>query len=94
MVMAALPSTDEVEVISVHNIVRICQLVSTIVALYDHLITFEQEVQLVWNKPWSIAKVLFLWIRYFGSLFLLIEALVFFIKPPSIQFCKGQCVGF
>ncbi|KAF9468869.1 hypothetical protein BDZ94DRAFT_548070 [Collybia nuda] len=81
-------SVDGVDVAYVAGMVRICQLVPTIVTLYDHLITFDQEVELVWNKPWTIAKVLFFWNRYFGTFFLLAEAVVFSIKPSSDQVCR------
>jgi len=69
------------------DLIKICQLVPTVVVLYDHLITIDQDVNLVWTKPWTLAKVLFLWNRHFGSLFLLTEALVFYVQPISDQFC-------
>ncbi|KDQ16568.1 hypothetical protein BOTBODRAFT_186563 [Botryobasidium botryosum FD-172 SS1] len=35
-----------------------------IVLLYDHALTFDAEVRLVWRAPWNLAKYLFLTIRY------------------------------
>ncbi|KII95593.1 hypothetical protein PLICRDRAFT_222027 [Plicaturopsis crispa FD-325 SS-3] len=36
---------------------RICQLAPASVALYDHAITIDQEVELIWSKKWSISKL-------------------------------------
>jgi len=71
------------------DLMKICQLVPTIVVLYDHLITIDQDVNLVWAKPWTTAKVLYLWNRHFGSLFLLTEALIIYVQPISDQFCHN-----
>jgi hypothetical protein len=37
---------------------------STTVQLYDFILTFPQEVSLIWPAPWSLMKVLFLLTRY------------------------------
>ncbi|KAF8076108.1 hypothetical protein FPV67DRAFT_1776695 [Lyophyllum atratum] len=95
----------------VAQVIRICQLIPTVVALYDHLITLDREaswcldyyteytlltvisslhyfqIDLVWSKPWTIAKVLFLWNRYFSNLFLLGSTILFFAKPSSDELC-------
>lgn len=31
---------------------------------YDYLLTFEQEVSLIWPSPWNVVKILFLTTRY------------------------------
>ncbi|KAK0463038.1 uncharacterized protein EV420DRAFT_1151393 [Desarmillaria tabescens] len=36
-----------------------------VVLLYDHILTFPAEVELIWTARWSVPKVLFLLIRYF-----------------------------
>ncbi|GLB33529.1 hypothetical protein LshimejAT787_0104130 [Lyophyllum shimeji] len=71
----------------VARVIRTCQLIPTIVALYDHLITLDREVALIWNKRWTFAKVLFLWNRYFSNLFLLTSAILFLVKPSSNELC-------
>jgi len=38
---------------------------SIVVLLYDLTLTFEREVRLVWKAPWNLAKGLFLFLRYF-----------------------------
>ncbi|KDQ16565.1 hypothetical protein BOTBODRAFT_252598 [Botryobasidium botryosum FD-172 SS1] len=40
---------------------------------YDHAITFGEEVRLVWNAPWNLAKFLYLFLRYFTEIALLID---------------------
>ncbi|TFK74415.1 hypothetical protein BDN72DRAFT_833322 [Pluteus cervinus] len=70
------------QALSVANSIRICQIISSVIVLYDHLITLDQEIDLVWVRPWSPAKFLFLWNRYLGTIFLLLES-VSFIKPTS-----------
>ncbi|KDQ51009.1 hypothetical protein JAAARDRAFT_211320 [Jaapia argillacea MUCL 33604] len=41
------------------RLMRVCQLAATFVALYDHALTIDQEVELIWKKRWSLAKILF-----------------------------------
>jgi hypothetical protein len=41
-----------------------------VVLLYDHLLTLDDEVKYVWSAPGTIAKVLFLTLRYMVPLFL------------------------
>ncbi|KAI5832038.1 hypothetical protein K523DRAFT_350195 [Schizophyllum commune Tattone D] len=38
---------------------------STIIVL-DHLITLDDEIQLIWKSSWSLGKILFMFNRYFG----------------------------
>ncbi|KAG7447185.1 uncharacterized protein BT62DRAFT_66471 [Guyanagaster necrorhizus] len=35
-----------------------------VLLLYDHLLTFSAEIELIWAAHWSVPKVLFLLIRY------------------------------
>ncbi|KLO12767.1 hypothetical protein SCHPADRAFT_400011 [Schizopora paradoxa] len=44
---------------------RYSELSSSAIIVYDHLITFDQEVEHVWNAPWTIGKTLFLINRYY-----------------------------
>ncbi|KAJ7775545.1 hypothetical protein B0H16DRAFT_1879909 [Mycena metata] len=36
------------------------------VLLYDHILCFSQEVELMWKSRWGIAKIIYLWNRYFS----------------------------
>ncbi|KAJ3572644.1 hypothetical protein NP233_g2950 [Leucocoprinus birnbaumii] len=80
-----------VEAVHVAYAVRICQLIPTVVTLYDHLLTFDQEIELVWKKPRTLAKVLFLWNRYFGTIFLLTNAIMFSV-PPTHDHAWGTAI--
>lgn len=57
-------------------------MASFTIVVYDHIITFSQEVAFFWSGPWSVSRVLYLSIRYLA---LLQMTLVFYgnIMPPS-----------
>ncbi|KAF8694521.1 hypothetical protein AX14_002041 [Amanita brunnescens Koide BX004] len=40
--------------------------------LYDYFLTLDDEIELFWARPWTIATYLFLWTRYCGMIFLII----------------------
>ncbi|KAH7907741.1 hypothetical protein BJ138DRAFT_445012 [Hygrophoropsis aurantiaca] len=42
--------------------------------VYDQVLTFSQEVNLIWNRQWSFITALYLIARYFGSLFVIANA--------------------
>ncbi|TFK51893.1 hypothetical protein OE88DRAFT_1484003 [Heliocybe sulcata] len=68
---------EMLELVKDIRLIRLSQLTATLVALYDHLITLDQEVDLIWSKRWSLSKVLFVVNRYLGGAVLLTEAVVF-----------------
>ncbi|KAF9560656.1 hypothetical protein CPC08DRAFT_818130 [Agrocybe pediades] len=45
---------------------RYAHLAAGSMIVYDQLITFDQEVNLIWRESFSIGKVLFLMIRYYA----------------------------
>ncbi|OCB87203.1 hypothetical protein A7U60_g5719 [Sanghuangporus baumii] len=45
---------------------RLCTTSSSVIILYDHLITFSDEVHLIWKSRWSAGKALFLISRYYN----------------------------
>ncbi|KAJ7171477.1 hypothetical protein C8R46DRAFT_1217039 [Mycena filopes] len=36
------------------------------VLIYDHILSFPEEVELIWKSRWGIAKIIYLWNRYFS----------------------------
>ncbi|KAG8794719.1 hypothetical protein FRC12_022234 [Ceratobasidium sp. 428] len=44
-----------------------------VVLLYDHLLTFGDEVQLVWSQPTSVVSVIFLVNRYLAPAVLAVD---------------------
>ncbi|KAF8068044.1 hypothetical protein FPV67DRAFT_1669904 [Lyophyllum atratum] len=53
---------------AVHDIqaIRYSQLASGTIILYDHLVTLDQEVELIWKCSWSWGKGLFIINRYYA----------------------------
>ncbi|KAF9568281.1 hypothetical protein CPC08DRAFT_746464 [Agrocybe pediades] len=45
---------------------RYAHLTAEVIILYEYLITFDQEVDLIWTERWSFVKILFLMNRYYG----------------------------
>ncbi|OCH89453.1 hypothetical protein OBBRIDRAFT_835775 [Obba rivulosa] len=45
--------------------IRYSELASSTIIVFDHLLTLDQEIELIWNSPWSIGKCLFLMTRYY-----------------------------
>ncbi|KIJ94819.1 hypothetical protein K443DRAFT_683451 [Laccaria amethystina LaAM-08-1] len=68
------------------------QVAITVAVLYDHLITLDVEIDLIWKKKWSAVKVLFVINRYFGEALPLYLARVLIHQfPPKdnvVQECK------
>ncbi|EGO22711.1 hypothetical protein SERLADRAFT_393218 [Serpula lacrymans var. lacrymans S7.9] len=75
------------EVARAVNLGRICHVSATILTLYDHMITLDQEVELIWQKRWSLLKVLFIWTRYLGDLVLICDTCVFMLSSVPPQLC-------
>ncbi|KAK7692856.1 hypothetical protein QCA50_004491 [Cerrena zonata] len=43
--------------------------------IYDYIVTFDREVELIWRKPWSIIKAVYLWHRYFGVVCVILQVI-------------------
>ncbi|KAJ7037654.1 hypothetical protein C8F04DRAFT_1091957 [Mycena alexandri] len=56
-------------IVALENVV-ITRYISVQVLLYDHLLTLDDEVRYVWSAPTTLAKVLFLVMRYMVPLFM------------------------
>jgi hypothetical protein len=61
---------------------RLAAVGSATVLLYDHLITLDQEIDLVWKRDWSLLKGVFIFHRYLGLLGVIIE--LFAIMSPDV----------
>ncbi|KAJ7265880.1 hypothetical protein B0H12DRAFT_174460 [Mycena haematopus] len=61
---------------------RLAAVGSATVLLYDHLITLDREIDLVWRKDWSLLKGVFILHRYLGLGCVLFE--LYGAKRPSI----------
>ncbi|KAJ7282810.1 hypothetical protein C8J57DRAFT_52099 [Mycena rebaudengoi] len=45
---------------------RNCQLSSAVIVIIEYFLQLDNEVELFWKRPWSLAKYLFLWSRYYS----------------------------
>jgi hypothetical protein len=43
---------------------------------------------LIWDRPWSFMKIVFLWVRYFGFLSVIVEFVAVMINEPTVSFCS------
>ncbi|KAJ7655898.1 hypothetical protein B0H17DRAFT_1185986 [Mycena rosella] len=60
--------------------------------LYDHALTLDDEVEYIWSAPSTVAKVLFLVLRYMVPLLLLVMTITrsgIPVVPMSATVCKG-----
>ncbi|KDQ52891.1 hypothetical protein JAAARDRAFT_39840 [Jaapia argillacea MUCL 33604] len=70
------------------RITRYCQLAATALAIYDCIITFDQELEQVWKKPWSTSKILFLLSRYYGNGSVIAIHLILLSDTSSNKLCR------
>ncbi|KAF5328107.1 hypothetical protein D9619_013636 [Psilocybe cf. subviscida] len=58
--------------------------------VYDILSTFPDEVQYIWSREkWSLTKVLYILIRYYGIVYLSIEIYINLRYNVPLHVCKG-----
>ncbi|KAF8843232.1 hypothetical protein BDN67DRAFT_964600 [Paxillus ammoniavirescens] len=69
------------------QLTRFCQMAPYVVMLYDHFLTFDQEIEHIWNKPWTLTSILYITLRYPGSAFGWFSATAF-LGSWSYNFCK------
>ncbi|KAF8476515.1 hypothetical protein JB92DRAFT_3102474 [Gautieria morchelliformis] len=63
-------------------------MASIIMLIYDHILTLDLEVTLVWPAPWSVAKALYIMVAYMG----LSESLVVFGSYNAYH--TSSCTGW
>ncbi|KAH7927237.1 hypothetical protein BV22DRAFT_291492 [Leucogyrophana mollusca] len=56
---------------------RLCQLAAAVVVIYDHVLTFHDEVDFIWKRPSSLVTILYFWNRYVGDAIIIIIAILF-----------------
>ncbi|KAF9558649.1 hypothetical protein CPC08DRAFT_552418 [Agrocybe pediades] len=64
---------------------RYAHLAAGVIVLYDHAITFDQEVELIWAERWSVVKGLFLMNRYYGLVAVLVDHYGIFFPATDIE---------
>ncbi|KAF7300476.1 hypothetical protein HMN09_00931800 [Mycena chlorophos] len=90
----ALP---EVILTGLHDIetIRYAQLASSAIIVFDHIITFDEEVKLIWKSSWSMGKALFVINRYYTLVSVVINNYALFSPVPltdsvRLAFLKWQ----
>ncbi|PFH47895.1 hypothetical protein AMATHDRAFT_66576 [Amanita thiersii Skay4041] len=63
--MTAGPFFDLIQSLGDLQSTRYAELASSCIIVYDHLITLDREIDLIWMSPWSTGKVLFILNRYY-----------------------------
>ncbi|KZT20881.1 hypothetical protein NEOLEDRAFT_1140217 [Neolentinus lepideus HHB14362 ss-1] len=88
--MVALSSlADNVALVREIQQTRYAELASSIIVIYDHLITLDQEIELIWKSHWTIGKVLFLINRYYALASVICNNCILFSThlSDSVSFC-------
>ncbi|KAJ7136600.1 hypothetical protein C8R44DRAFT_976143 [Mycena epipterygia] len=64
-------------IVSLQNVLitRYISAAGFVLLLYDHILTFEDEVEYIWSAPSTIGRNLFLLLRYMVPLFLTVETI-------------------
>ncbi|KAF9552958.1 hypothetical protein CPC08DRAFT_822577 [Agrocybe pediades] len=52
--------------IQAYQVITYTRVVVSTIILFDYILTFGEEVRLMWRGKWSIVKILFFVIRYYG----------------------------
>jgi hypothetical protein len=66
---------------------RYAELASTVVVVYDHLITLDGEVELIWKSSWSMGKTLFVLNRYYTLFSIIFNNYALFGYTLTDSFC-------
>ncbi|KAJ7676849.1 hypothetical protein DFH06DRAFT_614657 [Mycena polygramma] len=59
-------TAELLELIADSRLTGYLAVASLCVLIYDHIVCFPQEVELMWNSRWGLAKGVYLWNRYFS----------------------------
>ncbi|KAF8874178.1 hypothetical protein BD779DRAFT_261760 [Infundibulicybe gibba] len=41
--------------------------------VFDHILTIQQEITLIWRNPWNVTSLLYIWNRYYTLIVLAIN---------------------
>jgi len=66
---------------------RYARLASNSIIIFDHAMTFDREVELIWKSRWSFPKILFLLNRYYGVASIVLTDYSFFATSFENSLC-------
>ncbi|KAI6099183.1 hypothetical protein EV401DRAFT_973233 [Pisolithus croceorrhizus] len=75
--MATTTTADFLQLAYVIRLTRTCQLVPSTLLVYDYVISIDREIEYIWNRPRTTTTILYLIVRYFGTVYGLINTAVF-----------------
>jgi len=83
-----MTDSNDIRLVFALYVTRYFVVAAATILVYDHLISLDREVDLIWNKKnWSAIKALFIFNRYFGLLCVILELAVFFNSDLTADFC-------
>ncbi|KDQ53609.1 hypothetical protein JAAARDRAFT_430099 [Jaapia argillacea MUCL 33604] len=90
MLADALPVNPDTlqDLIAGIYLIRLIRISTCMLTIYDHFITLDQEIELIWRKRWSLAKVLYIWNRYVGDALMVASVAVFLDSGISLHVSK------
>ncbi|KAF8884194.1 hypothetical protein BD779DRAFT_1537942 [Infundibulicybe gibba] len=56
--------------------------------IFDHILTIDQEIALVWKSPWNLTSSLFIWNRYYALIALTVNAGFMLREIESNKVCS------
>ncbi|KAL1687828.1 hypothetical protein GGG16DRAFT_116562 [Schizophyllum commune] len=65
---------------------------SSTIIVFDHLITLNDEIQLIWKSSWSLGKILFMFNRYFGLASVVVN--LYGLFTPSLTDRLYVCLNY
>ncbi|THU92266.1 hypothetical protein K435DRAFT_840646 [Dendrothele bispora CBS 962.96] len=72
-----------------HQVVLYLEVASFALWVHDYLISFDDEIQLVWQAPWKLGKVLFLFTRYIVLVRMIVTIYIDQARFLPMNQCKG-----
>ncbi|KAF8871175.1 hypothetical protein BD779DRAFT_1791659 [Infundibulicybe gibba] len=56
--------------------------------VFDHILTIQQEVTLIWRNPWNVTSLLYIWNRYYTLIVLAIDMSIVLRVIDSNEVCS------
>ncbi|KAL1708920.1 hypothetical protein EV121DRAFT_267639 [Schizophyllum commune] len=67
---------------------------SSTIIVFDHLITLDDEIQLIWKSSWSLGKILFMFNRYFGLASVVVNLYGLFTPSLTDSLYVCNCLNY
>ncbi|KAJ7892533.1 hypothetical protein B0H14DRAFT_984171 [Mycena olivaceomarginata] len=81
--------TELLELIADSRVTGYFAVASLCILLYDHIACLPKEVELMWSSRWGLAKIVYLWNRYFSLIAISLNASVIVREIGTATVCMG-----